>query len=283
MTTKDYKNQYKFVLALVKTGAAIMDSIYTYCVSHSKFYKTISASQKKILRETALELRKTNLNKTVKKYIGKYYGKKINKWTIGEFMYKGDGKHGAFFFKCKCECGNVKKINIKSIIRFSSKSCGCGSKESGIKRRKYGKLMDNTKVYRAWANMKTRCSNPNRKQWHNYGGRGIKVCKRWCGDNGFKNFLKDMGEPPSNKHSLDRFPNTNGNYQPSNCRWATHSEQILNKRVPVTTIKYNDVSLTIAEWSIKTGIPHSKIYYRYKNSFPLDMIFYKGNLKKNRK
>ena len=85
----------------------------------------------------------------------------------------------------------------------------------------------NTKVYRAYYQMKTRCYNKNHTNYKYYGGRGIKVCKRWL--HSFENFLKDIGEPPSKEHSLDRI-DSNGNYEPDNCKWSTQKEQIKNRR-----------------------------------------------------
>lgn len=83
--------------------------------------------------------------------------------------------------------------------------------------------------YRTWAHMLHRCSpqKTKAKEWRNYGGRGIRVCDRW---QIFENFLEDVGLRPSSQHSLDRFPNNDGNYEPGNVRWATSREQNLNKR-----------------------------------------------------
>jgi hypothetical protein len=89
--------------------------------------------------------------------------------------------------------------------------------------------------YKSWDNMRTRCYNPKTPTFHKYyGGRGIKVCDRWLfGEDGFKPFvcfMMDMGPKPTPKHSLDRFPNNDGNYEPGNVRWATSKEQSANRR-----------------------------------------------------
>lgn len=82
--------------------------------------------------------------------------------------------------------------------------------------------------YSAWAQMIRRCTRPVYASFHRYGGRGIKVCDRWLGEEGFANFLADMGKRPSQGHSLDRRDN-DGNYTPENCRWATSAEQARNQ------------------------------------------------------
>jgi hypothetical protein len=84
-----------------------------------------------------------------------------------------------------------------------------------------------TAEYRAWHGMKTRCTNPNRPDWKNYGGRGITICERWA--NSYEAFLADMGRKPSPAYTLDRI-NNDGNYEPGNCRWTTWDLQSRNKR-----------------------------------------------------
>ena len=86
-------------------------------------------------------------------------------------------------------------------------------------------------LYKAYHAMHDRCENPNNTHYEYYGGRGISVCKRWSGNRGFPNFLKDMGERPDG-YSLDRI-NNNGNYEPKNCRWATKATQSYNQRISV--------------------------------------------------
>jgi hypothetical protein len=88
-----------------------------------------------------------------------------------------------------------------------------------------------TPEYEAWHQMKSRCLNSKDKRFKDYGGRGIAICERW--QNSYEMFLADMGRRPSPQHSLDRFPNNDGDYEPTNCRWATRSEQQQNKRVGI--------------------------------------------------
>jgi hypothetical protein len=83
-----------------------------------------------------------------------------------------------------------------------------------------------TPTYRSWVHMRERCLNPKHVHYDLYGGRGITICERWSD---FANFLADMNERPVGK-TLDRYPDPNGNYEPSNCRWATPKEQIAGRR-----------------------------------------------------
>lgn len=83
-----------------------------------------------------------------------------------------------------------------------------------------------TKLYRVWLTMRNKCVNQNHSGYKWYGARGIKVCARW---NDFAKFKEDMGEKPSDRHSLDRYPNRDGDYEPGNVRWATDEEQANNR------------------------------------------------------
>jgi hypothetical protein len=114
-----------------------------------------------------------------------------------------------------------------------------------------------TSEYRIWQGMKERCQNQKRPEFKNYGGRGITFCERW---KDFKNFFSDMGQKPTPKHTLERI-NNNGNYEPSNCKWATRKEQLNNKRDNVF-IECEGIRLTITQWSERVGIHVATIKHR---------------------
>jgi len=129
-----------------------------------------------------------------------------------------------WFFQC--DCGKETIARVIDVKRGFRQSCGCLLHEIIIARNKANKThgMFGTSEYNTWARMIQRCENPKDPMFHRYGARGITVCKRWLQ---FENFFADMGVRPSPQLSLDRIDN-NGNYEPSNCRWATRSQQGLN-------------------------------------------------------
>lgn len=125
--------------------------------------------------------------------------------------------------------------------------------------------------YCAWAHMIQRCYNPNDSRYYTYGSRGIKVCERWIGVNGFINFIADMGTKPSKQHSLDR-ENNDLNYEKSNCRWATRTEQIRN-RTNTKTVEHNGEIKSLPEWCDRLGLPYKTVFKRLSDGWSPKMAF----------
>ena len=157
---------------------------------------------------------------------------------------------------CMCDCGAVKAIHSSALASGNSKSCGCLQAEKRLARMTTHGL-SKTPEYFIWNTMRGRCENPSNKQWNEYGGRGIAVCKRW---EKFVNFHEDMGKRPSSKHSIDRIDN-NGNYEPGNCRWASKKQQARNTRSQRSVSAFG-ISRCLAEWEESTGIKSDTIAAR---------------------
>lgn len=158
-----------------------------------------------------------------------FTGQRFGRFTVLERVE--NDKRGNTMWKCRCDCGNIVTVVGYSLKSGRSKSCGCAQIESVVEMNKrckstHGKK--NTRLYRIWNGMKSRCFNKNDQDYCNYGGRGITVCEKWRHDfMAFYDWAVANGYDDS--LSIDRV-NNNGNYEPDNCRWATTSQQNSNRR-----------------------------------------------------
>jgi len=159
-----------------------------------------------------------------------------------------------------CDCGNEFITNGYFARSGQVITCPTCSKARGaLATTKHG--LSDTVEFGTWVDIQTRCYNKNAKCYENYGGRGIKVCQKWL--DSFANFLEDMGPRPSKSHSIDRYPDNDGDYEPSNCRWATRKEQANNKRSN-HRLTINGETKSILEWSEASGLSYNAIWYRLR-------------------
>lgn len=161
------------------------------------------------------------------------------------------------YFLCKCDCGNEKSIPMDNLRRGKAKSCGCYALDKSSTHRE-----THTRLYHIWKTMKQRCYYEKHINFRDYGGRGISVCEDWHQFESFRGWSLSNGY--NDFLSIDRI-NVDGNYEPSNCRWATMKQQQNNRRSN-SLITYNGETKTIQEWSELLGIKKTTLRYRLKFS-----------------
>lgn len=197
---------------------------------------------------------------------------KFGRLTILE-VFKKDNQ---IYCRCICECGNIKIAKKRNLITGNTKSCECLQKEiagkigrktiySAINKNKTINNLSHTRLYRIWQKMKLRCYNPKHSKYKIYGLRGIEICEEW--KNNFLNFYDwainngfDINKPWY-ECTLDRI-NVNGNYEPSNCRWATAKEQGKNKRNN-HLVNYNNKVYCISELAEKLNLSNYEVKKYY--------------------
>ena len=185
-------------------------------------------------------------------------GDKFGKLTVLECV-SGD-KAETREWRCKCDCGNTVVAKEKYLKNGHRKSCGC---LYGISSTKHGETK--TRLHKVWESMLARCEYQKHPHFKSYGGRGISVCKEWHEYENFRDWA--LQNEYSDTLTLDRI-NVNGNYEPSNCRFATMKQQQNNKRTN-HIVSINGVSMTISECSEEFGIPKSTVRYRATHNYPI--------------
>lgn len=184
-------------------------------------------------------------------------GRRYGRLVVLELVSR-DYERNNHIYRLACDCGKVIEHKIKGIAYAgTTRSCGCLFREMVAERnRSHG--MAHLAEYKVWKDMRARCSNEQRDDFADYGGRGIKVCDRW---RDFSAFIADMGPRPAGM-SIDR-RDVNGNYEPSNCRWATDQTQANNKRSN-RVIEFMGRRLTLQQLADEVGMKREKLAYRLK-------------------
>lgn len=194
---------------------------------------------------------------------GKHFGKLLVLKYVGQ-----DKAHNALWL-CRCDCGNEKVISTKNLLHSNkhsgTKSCGCLVAENHVSLHNKSQ----TRIYRIWQRMKARCYNQNDKHYEYYGGRGITICDEWKDD--FQCFYDwSMSNGYTDRLTIDRI-DSNGDYTPSNCRWATRKQQANNTRQN-RYLTYNGKTLTAKQWSEELGINYSTIQGRIRRGLNISEI-----------
>lgn len=173
---------------------------------------------------------------------------------------------------CRCDCGKLTTVRATSLLAGYTTSCGCHRMQTALiniegAALKHGQFIKGkpSKEYTSWSQMIQRCHNPNNLSYPKYGGAGISVANRYRfgegGKTGVECFLEDIGKAPTPNHSVDRYPNKAGNYEPGNIRWASKQEQARNTNRN-RYITYNGKTLIAQEWADLTGIGSATIRRR---------------------
>lgn len=173
----------------------------------------------------------------------------------------------------ECECGDRVVMECSDVKHGKTKSCGCFAREATILRSStHGQAATSrqSRTYRSWSCMKRRCTVPHDEHWSCYGGRGIVICDRWL--NSFEAFFEDMGERPP-MATLDRI-DCNGNYEPSNCRWATNIEQQRNRRNNRLLTAFGK-TMCVTDWANETGIWKTTIKERLNRGWTAEQALTK--------
>lgn len=186
-------------------------------------------------------------------------GRVFGCWTVLALSSRRGSDYQVFWF-CSCECGVERDVNGNQLRRGKSLSCGCQGRErhrAAVTKHGHAKDGARDRTYSSWQHMKQRCLNPGDDAYHHYGGRGISIDPRWI--DSFETFLADMGPCPAG-YTIER-NDVNGDYESSNCRWATQKEQMQNTRV-VRVLTLGNETLNVSQWATRLGINRGTLFKR---------------------
>ncbi len=191
---------------------------------------------------------------------------------------------GNWYYVCQCECGEIEvvwNVYLARRARNAPKSADCLHQKKA-KARTSGQIREKTRIARIWDNMHTRCYNPNIPEYAIYGARGIRVCPQWhrSAASGFATFVRDMGEMPTSRHTLDRI-DPNGDYSPENCRWATMEEQCNNRR-SCKHITHKGITRTYSQWDKSLGLKTATVSRWMRAGRPFSELLDKYGIKEIR-
>lgn len=200
-------------------------------------------------------------------------GQRFGRLVATSFLKKKSKSGTVIYWKCQCDCGNETTVSHGKLKTGHTKSCGCYRSDLGHSK----KVIKNQRIYNIWINMRQRCKNMNDINYKNYGGRGITIYKEW--DEDFQKFYDwSIANGYSDELTIDRM-NNNGNYEPSNCRWATQEIQQNNRRNNIRINIYGE-NLTIKEISEKYNISKKILVARYNHGILEEKrLLYHGNLR----
>lgn len=187
-------------------------------------------------------------------------GQTFGDLTVSHFL--GQGTYGRCIYSCICSCGNVCEVQSNQLYQSRVRSCGCN--DTKRPRQKHG--LSGSKLYATWRRIMQRTENPKHVFFANYGGRGIKVCNRW--KSSFLAFVEDMGTPPTDNHTIDRL-DSDGDYTPDNCRWATRAEQARNRRDNIY-VTHQGQTRSVIEWAETFNVSSAMLARRLRNGWTME-------------
>jgi len=205
-------------------------------------------------------------DKVMSKTIIDLTGQKFGLLTVLSKSDKTRGKRNRIAWKCLCECGKEVLVVGEQLRYGVTKSCGCLKRKIAKDNHTKHGFANKERLYTIWRHIRGRCSDKNDKRYKNYGGRGITVCDEWLNSYlSFRNWAMENGY--NDNLTIDRI-DVNGNYEPSNCRWATQKEQA-NNMTTNHLLELNGEIMNIKQWSERIGIKYMTILYRLKKGWSI--------------